>query len=115
MNYDVIKQKARAKLSAYGSTATITRKGERVYNTETHSYSSTDVFIVGCGILQSIDISKVNGTTILAGDCSLMCSFDESPIIGDSLVIGNKKYTVVNVSPLSPNGLTNIYYDLHIR
>lgn len=115
MNYEEIKQKARLKLSAYGSTVTITRKGERVYNKDTHSYSSVDKFIIGCGVLQNIDISKTNGTSILVGDCSLMCSFDESPVIGDSLVIGDKKYTVVNVNSLSPNGITNIYYDLQLR
>lgn len=115
MNYEALKEKVKEKLSSYGSVATITRKGDRVYNKETHTYESTETNIIGCGYLSTIDISKANGTTLLFGDAVLMCSFNETPVIGDVLTFGMKKYNVLSVNPLNPNGEVDIYYNLQLR
>lgn len=116
MNYNKYAEKTKKKIAQYGGKCTIIRKGEEeVYDPSTDSYSNTDVRIEGKAILNNYDVSAVNGTSVLAGDVNLMCTFDEEIKNGDTVSFGGKNYTVINVNPLSPDGSVVIYYDVQAR
>lgn len=115
MKYDKYAVKARTKISQYGSTVHITRVTEGSYNKETNAYSDTKVDIYGAGIQDNLDLSKVDGKNILAGDVMLMCVLEAEPKVDDSLEWGGASYNVVNAYPMSPDGSTVIYYTLQLR
>ena len=73
MKYDKYAVKARRKISQYGSTAIITRIEGESYNKETNAYSGTEKKYYGAAIAETVDLSKVNGTSVLMGDVFVMC------------------------------------------
>lgn len=115
MKYDKYAVKARTKLTQYGSKVHITRVTEGAYNKETNEYSDTTQDIWGVGLQDNLDLSKIDGKNILAGDLMLMCVLDGEPKVDDSLEWGGASYNVVNVYPMSPDGSTVIYYTLQLR
>jgi hypothetical protein len=69
------------------------------------------------GIITSYEINRVNGTTILSGDRSLMVPayrFAEPPVPGDQFVIGSDAWFIVSVSGFY-HGEQAVGYNLQIR
>lgn len=60
-----------------------------------------------------------DGSVILRGDVQFNFVADEGltdvPNVGDTLVFPNGKYQIVNVIPVSPNGITTLCYKLQGR
>ena len=44
-----------------------------------------------------------------------MAQLDERPQSNDTVVFGGKSYSVVDVSPLNPDGSADIYVKIHAR
>lgn len=116
MNYQKYANKSEKKIKQYGSPCTLIKKGtEEVYDPTTDTYSATDVRYDGNAIMSAYDIKFVNGTTILAGDVSFMCTFKVKPENSDKIEYCGKVYKVIDVKPFSPNGMVDIYYKVQGR
>ncbi len=110
MDYSKYSKTVQDKLSQYGNTMYIIRKGEEVYNPDTNEYEGEEIRIKGLGLLSNYSIDHINGTSILNGDVNIMAYFTEKVFAGDVIEYGDKKYTVITVRELNPNGMNAIYY-----
>lgn len=115
MNYGKYNIKTRDKLKQYGGDVTVKHKTASAYNPTTNSYTDTEETISGYGLLKKTDVRAVNGTSVLADDVFIFCWLSKSPVVGDSIKIGQKEYKVVDVSPCSPDGATDIFYNVQGR
>lgn len=116
MNYSIYSDKAKEKITQYGSACEIHRLIEGgTYNEDTDSYEGEEKIIKGVALLSGCGLQNVNGSTILAGDVFIMCVLDDVPHNDDSIIIGDNQYSIVNVETVSPNGKEVIYYKLQGR
>lgn len=114
---------AHQQIEAKGQTVTLTRRASGAYNTATGSASITTTTQTGKGVILPLGgYRKVNGTTIVAGDETLLLSGLNSdgvaltePVVNDTVTDANgKAYTLTVVDPLKPAGLS-IMFDCVIR
>lgn len=107
-----------------GQTVTITRRASGAYNTATGTSSITETTQTGKAVLLPLaGYRKVDGTSIVAGDETLLLSALNTagaaltePIIGDTLTLadGTTDYTLVEIDALNPAGL-GILFDCVVR
>lgn len=114
MNYESIAQKAASKIAQYGSYIVIKRGGGE-YDSENDTYTEGEQVATGSALQSSFSLHDIDGTNIKTGDIMLMASLDGAVQAGDKALYGGKVYTVVNASPLSPNGGVCIYWKLQCR
>lgn len=115
MNYSKYQTKAYAKIKQYGSVIKVIRSGGNVYNPKTNEYVKNEETISGYALQSSFKQNNIDGTNIRIGDVYFLAVLDGVPKTNDSVIFGDKSYTVVNVDILSPDGNTNIYYRLQAR
>lgn len=123
MKYTQNRTNAAAVIGRKGTTATINRAVAGSYDTATGTITNTSTTTATKGVILPLSrgISKEAGSNIRAGDQQLLLSAianDGSvitrPNVDDTVKIGPNLYTIVDVSPLSPDD-TDIMYDLVIR
>lgn len=115
MNYSKYANKAYSKIKQYGSPITVTRSGSMVYNDITNKYDNSGKTIQGYSLLSSFDQKNIDGTNIQFGDVLFFAVLDDVPKSNDTVLYNGKSYTIVNVEKLSPNGKTDIYYNIQAR
>jgi len=115
MNYEAIQKKALAKIKQYGKAITLTRITEGEYVPEDNSYSETKTIIDGVALQGSFSLQNVDGTNIRFGDVRFMAVLSDVPAVDDEIIFGSNFYHVVNISKLSPDGATDIYYEIQAR
>lgn len=115
MNYSNVKAKALKALKKNGSLCVLTKHGEEVYNAETNEYEQVTESYEGNAIVSSYDLKNIDGTNILAGDARIMAVLNVLPAMGDKIKVGNDEFTVINVNPFAPDGVTTIYYIIQGR
>lgn len=115
MNYQPYAETALEKLKEYGSPITIKHSGKREYNPATNTYTDSGTEITGFAILRNYNQHNIDGTNIRIGDVQFMASLNGLPKSNDSITFGNKKYTVVNVDVMNPDGNTDIFYTIQAR
>ena len=81
----------------------------------TNKYESYDTEITGKALISSYDNNFINGTTVLENDVKIMCYLSDKPMVNDDIYIGSKKYNVVSIRELNPNGELPIYYTIQGR
>lgn len=115
MNYQKYAVKAEKKITQYGSPCLIRRKADPVYDETTDSWSSTETVINGKAVEGNFEFSDVNGTSIHIGDVNLIAVFESAPVVGDVLDFADRKYNIVIINPVRPDGKTVILYDILAR
>ena len=115
MNYQKYADKAYAKLRQYGSLITCKRSGKKVYDKTTNTYIDTGKEFTGVAIQRSFDQKNIDGTNIKFGDVLFMASMEERPLSNDTVTFKSKKYTVLDVQPMNPNGEVDIFVNIHAR
>lgn len=115
MNYQKYADKAYTKIKQFGSSIIVTRAGNKKYNPATNEYDETKVQIFGVALQRNYDQKNIDGTTIKVGDIMFMCSLNGKPQSNDEIFFEGRNYTVINVTPLSPDGKTNIFYTIQAR
>ena len=115
MNYQKYALTAYKKLKQYGSPITIKRSGKREYNPDTNTYTDGGTELGGFAIMRNYNQHNIDGTNIRIGDVQFMAYLSGQPKSNDSITFGNKKYTVVNVDVMNPDGNTDIFYTIQAR
>ena len=115
MNYQKYADKAYAKIKQYGSPITVKRAGKKVYDKETDTYTDNGEEYTGYALQRSFDQKNIDGTNIKFGDVLFMAVLSGLPKSNDKITYGSKSYTVINVDILSPNGVTDIFYNIQAR
>jgi len=115
MNYNKIVNKVKKALQKNGNKCYIARESERVYNPLTNEYESEVSVVNGFAVQDTFDLRNINGTTVQIGDVNLMCYFDEVPSVNEKIHFGNKEYTIISITPLSPDGVVDLYYMIQAR
>lgn len=116
MNYTKLSEMARKKCKQFGAICSLV-KVSSAYNSETHEAVDVETVHGGYGIVSTYDEMAVNGSTILLGDMRVTFTphTTANPVTGDLIELNSKRYSIVNVNPLSPNGSTVIMYELQVR
>lgn len=114
-DYTVYQKRAYEKIKQYGSPVTVKRAGKKEYDKTTNTYTDTGVEYTGYAIQSSFDQKNIDGTNIKFGDILLMCTLNGVPMSNDTVTFGSKMYTVITVDVLSPDGATNILYNIQAR
>lgn len=115
MNYSKYANKAYSKIKQYGSSIKITRSGSKVYNPSTNSYEDSGKEINGYALQSNFDQKNIDGTNIQFGDILLFAYLDDIPKSNDTVLFNEKSYTIINVEKVSPDGKTDIYYNIQAR
>lgn len=115
MDYYPYKELVKSKLEEYGSLCVLIQKESDIYDRETDSYETVENKFEGCAMLSTYDIRLVNGSSIEAGDVSLLCSLPKKPQISDVLEFGGKRYVVKFVNPCNIDGITDIFYEVQAK
>lgn len=75
--------------------------------------------ITGVAVQTQYREQDYDGTVVLRGDVQFNFVVDEGlsgePKVGDTLVFSNGNYQIVNVIPVSPNGIITLCYKLQAR
>lgn len=111
-------------IAAKGQTVTLTRRAAGAYNPATATSAITETTQTGKGVILPFasGLRKMAGTTIPASDQQCYLSALNSagaaltaPQVDDTLTDANAQvYTITEVAPLSPAGLS-IIYELTVR
>ena len=115
MNYAPYADKAFAKIKQYGSAIMITHSGKKEYDPATDSYIDNGTTVLGVAIQRNYQLRDIDGTNIKVGDVQFMASLHGKPFVNDEIIFESKKYTVVNVTALAPDGKTDIFYTIQAR
>ena len=115
MNYVPYADKAYTKIKKYGSAIMITHSGEKVYNPETDEYEDTGSTVTGVAIQRQYNQRDIDGTNIRIGDINFMASLNGKPYSNDEIEFEGNQYTVVLATPLSPDGKTDIFWNIQAR
>lgn len=115
MNYLSVAKKARNAIAKNGSPCKIVRSTEDVYNPDTNEYEKKEQVISGVALQEAYAAEMIDGTIIKSGDVKLMCSLDGEPKEGDVIEFSGKRYSVISVSSLNPDGKTVIAYTVQGR
>lgn len=114
---------ANAMIEAKGQSVTLTRRAPGAYNTATGSASITPTTQTGKGVILPLSGSrKVNGSSVVAGDETLLLSALATsgvaltaPKVGDHVTGSDgAAYVLTAIDPLRPAGLA-IIYDCVVR
>lgn len=109
-------------IAAKGQAVTLTRLASGAYNPATGAAAITTTTQTGKGVILPLGgYRKVNGTSIVAGDETLLLSGLDSagvalaePGVNDTIEAGGKTYTLTVVDSLHPAGLA-ILFDCVVR
>lgn len=115
MNYTKYAQKAYEKIKKYGSPITIIRSGNKVYNPQNNEYEDIGEKINGYSLLNNFNQKNIDGTNIKFGDVLFFASLEKTPKSNDTILFNDKSYTIIDVNVFSPDGKTNIFYNIHAR
>ena len=115
MNYQKYADNAYTKIKQYGSPIIIKRAGKAVYDPSTNTYTDSGAQLDGFAIMRNYNQHNIDGTNIRIGDVQFMAYLSGQPKSNDSITFGNKKYTVVNVDVMNPDGNTDIFYTIQAR
>ena len=115
MNYQKYADKAYEKIKKYGSAIMITQSGAKVYDPTTNTYVDSGTSVLGVAIQRTYSQKDIDGTNIKMGDVEFMASLNGKPQANDEIEFEGKKYTVVFVRPLAPDGATDIFYTIQAR
>ena len=124
MSYIANRANAATMIARKGADVTITHRTEGGYTVATGTIAQTDATEVASGILLPLTngFRKVGEGNVIAGDMQLLLSAEDAsgtainaPQVDDLATINGTKYTIVDVSPLTPDGATAIMYDCVLR
>ena len=115
MSYDKYAKKAYTKVKQYGAPIKVKRAGKKVYDPATNSYVDNGAEFTGFALQSNFEQKDVDGTNIKFGDVKFMAVLDDTPKSNDVITFGNKTYTVISVSPLNMDGITDIYVTIQAR
>ena len=115
MNYQKYADKAFDKIKKYGSAIMVTHSGKKEYDKETNTYVDNGTTVLGVAVLRNYLQKDIDGTNIKVGDVQFIASLHGRPFANDEIVFESKKYTVVNVTVLAPDGKTDIFYTIQAR
>ena len=115
MNYQKYADKAYEKIKKYGSPITVKRSGKKVYDKTTNTYIDTGEEFSGVAIQRNFDQKNIDGTNIKFGDVMFMAQLSKRPQSNDTVVFGDRNYTVINVEPMNVDGKTDIFVNIQAR
>lgn len=115
MNYQKYTDKAFSKIKQYGSSITITHSGQKHYSSTTNTYTDDGTKIYGVALQSNYQQRDIDGTNIRIGDIKFMASLNGKPQTNDTIEFEGKNYTVINVSVLSLDGKSDIFYTIQAR
>lgn len=115
MNYVPYANKAFKKLGEKGSTISVTRAGNKVYNKETNTYTDSGETFSGKAVQLMYDQRDIDGTNIKFGDVKFLAQLPKRPMSNDTVSFGGKTYTVINADPLNPDGSVDIIVYIQAR
>lgn len=115
MNYSNIAKKTINALKKNGVPCYILRQAEEYYDPATNEYITEESQVSGYALVNNYNQNLMNGNTVLAGDVNIMAVLDLPPDVNETIHVGDKTFTIVNVNPFCPDGMTNIYYDIQGR
>jgi len=111
-------------LDRKGASVTVTYEGAGTYDAATGQNSNSTSTAIAKGVILpfSQGLRKLGNTNIAIGDEQLLLSALTTagaaltqPKVDDSVTVNGKDYTIVEVSPLKPDGATAILYDCTVR
>ena len=85
------------------------------YDETTNSYVYDSTTINGYALQSSYNVNLIDNTNILAGDVKIMAYLESKPEVNDTITLGSSTYTIISITPLCPNGVTNLYYAIQGR
>lgn len=115
MNYGKYAEKAYEKIRKYGSAITVRRGGKKVYDPETNAYEEFGEEFGGVALQRSFSQKNIDGINVKFGDVLFMACVDGKPQSDDTVIFGDRKFTVVNVEFVNPDGMTDIFVRIQAR
>ena len=115
MNYQKYADKAYSKIKQYGSPITVKRAGKKTYDPATNTYTDSGTELSGYAIQRNFNQKDIDGTNVKFGDVLFMACLNDRPMTNDSITYKGHTYTVINVSPMNPDGNTDIFINIHAR
>ncbi|MFP2239952.1 hypothetical protein ACLEX4_15690 [Pseudescherichia vulneris] len=117
MDYTTTAQRASDMLDRYGGPATLFLVEDGEYNPTTGTVSQIITDIECTAVRTAYSIKEIDGKKILQGDFKLIAS---GSALGEgecdiAAQFGGSKFRVINVKPVSPDGLTTMLYFLQCR
>jgi hypothetical protein len=76
---------------------------------------SAPASIGGTGVKLNYKSREIDGTVILAGDCKLLLSTRQAPLIGMIAALAGETWRVIAADPLSPDSATVVLWTLQMR
>ena len=116
MDFSGFQQSASALLAMGGQQVTVTPPGG-TYDVTTSAFTGTGVPFQTTGVLLPLSrgLTHMAGTDIQTGDMQLLLSGTiAQPAVDTKVLVNGKTYTIIEVSPVNPNG-TAIYFDCIVR
>lgn len=115
-DYIAMQGTAAALIDSFGTAATFTRTTGSTFNPATGSYTGgTVVTIAGNAVRMDYAKGEIDGELVQRGDFKLLFGGAAGePAIGDTVAFGGNNYRVMDVSPLSPAGVS-VMYDVQCR
>lgn len=103
-------------IKKFGQTVTLSHSSYGEYDPELGTVANTISITVSKGVMFDYGEKEINGTTIIRGDKRLLISPIEITeiVIGDTITVGTKSYTVTEVIETNPAG-TNLLFEVSIR
>ena len=121
--YSDIARSTAAQLAAKGGDVTVTYRAAGAYNTATGASAITSSTATAKGVILPFNegLRKLAGTTIALADQQLLLAALgtngaalTAPKVDDTVTANGKVYSIIDVSPLAPDG-TNLLFTCQIR
>ncbi|API58095.1 hypothetical protein BSL82_01275 [Tardibacter chloracetimidivorans] len=121
--YTAMRQRAAASIQDKGAAVTVTYRTAGAYDPATGTSAITTATEDGYGVVLpfSTGLRKMAGTNIQMGDMQLLLATLAAdgealtaPNVDDTVLIGSKTYTIIDIAPLAPDG-TDLLYTCTIR
>jgi len=76
---------------------------------------SAGASIIGAGVKLNYKAAEIDGSVIQMGDCKLLLSTRQTPLIGMTATLGGELWRVVQANKLQPDSNTIVLWSLQMR
>jgi hypothetical protein len=119
MSFDYLDAQATADdlIAEFGAPVTLSTQAGASFDPITGApvTPSSPVNITGTGVKLQYKSGEIDGTVILVGDCKLLLSTRQVPLIGMVVVLAGETWRVIAADPLSPASGVIVLWTLQLR
>jgi hypothetical protein len=119
MSFDYISARAVADslIAEFGAPVTLSTQSGPAFDPVTGApiTPSAGASITGAGAKLNYKAAEIDGSVIQMGDCKLMLSTRQTPLIGMTTTLGGELWRVVQANKLQPDSNTIVLWSLQMR